>query len=156
MAYARTDARNEVKVILIADADDAPLTLSVSFANIITSRVYPTDKLNLPHVAISTIEENIDEDRGTMSGKKYRELLVAIEIRAKKTTGLDTQMDAYALEIEKLMVAAPTLNGKAKSYRLQSTDIEMDAEAEQLRALMTMVYRALYRVARTDPSTLIS
>jgi hypothetical protein len=114
-----------------------------------SGRVYPHD--TLPSLAVFTLREEVNEE-----DHRTRTVFLQVEARTQATADLDDAIDAICVEVEVAISADDTLGGKALCVFPPETEIELSGEAEKPIAQATMTFPAMYRVAFTDPETLIN
>ena len=145
MSHARQQIRDQLKTTLTG--------LVTTGSNVFDSRVYDHDVL--PSLSIYTLSEELGEES---ANKQLRMLSVVVEVRAKATTNLDNTLDTIGAEVESAIFASgdTTLNGKCKDFDFEAVDIELSGDQDQPVGLMSMRFVALYRVDKSDVTTLIS
>lgn len=145
MSHARQQIRDQLKTTLTG--------LATTGSNVFDSRVYDHDVL--PSLSIYTLSEELGEES---ANKQLRMLSVVVEVRAKATTNLDNTLDTIGAEVESAIFAGgdTTLSGKCKDIDFDGVDIELSADSEQPAGLMSMRFVCLYRVDKSDVTTLIS
>jgi hypothetical protein len=145
MSHVRQQIRDQLKTTLTG--------LTTTGSNVFDSRVYDHDAL--PSLAIYTLSEELGEES---ANKQMRILNIVVEARAKANTNLDNTLDLIGSEVEAAIFASgdTTLNGKCKDIDFEGVDIELSGDAEKPVGLMIMRFVALYRVDKSDVTTLIS
>jgi hypothetical protein len=145
MSHVRQQIRDQLKTTLTG--------LSTTGANVFDSRVYDHDAL--PSLTIYTLSEELGEES---ANKQLRLLSIVVEARAKATTNLDNTLDTIGAEVEAAIFASgdTTLNGKCKDIDFEGIDIELSGDSDQPVGLMSMRFACLYRVNKSDVTTLIS
>jgi len=147
MPHARQQIRDQMITTLTG------LTTTGSAVN--NSRVY--DHAVLPCISVYTLSEEVEESLES-AGKQFRSLSVMVEIRAKAADNLEDTLDTISSEVETAIFANgdQTLSGKCKFFDFEGSDIELSGDAERPFGLMTMRFVAMYRVNRSDVTTLIA
>jgi hypothetical protein len=145
MSHARQQIRDQLKTTLTG--------LLTTADNVFASRVYPHELL--PSLAIYTTGEELGEEAGT---RQLRLLNVVVEVRVKAVGNFDDILDTIGAEVETAIFANgdTTLGGLCKDIDLDGVEIEYSGESDQPTALMHMRFVALYRVDKSDVTTLIS
>ncbi len=145
MSHVRQQIRDQLKTTLTG--------LTTTGSNVFDSRVYDHDAL--PSLAIYTLSEELGEES---ANKQMRILNIVVEARAKANTNLDNTLDLIGSEVEAAIFSSgdTTLNGKCKDIDFEGVDIELSGDAEKPVGLMIMRFVALYRVDKSDVTTLIS
>ncbi|MBT6555125.1 MAG: hypothetical protein HON50_05875 [Candidatus Marinimicrobia bacterium] len=151
MAHVRQLIRDKMKTLLTG--------LSTTGSSVYISRVY--NHKTLPALAIYTHDEQSSDDLDNVtfgSTNQHRLLNIVVEARAKATANVDKTLDTISAEVETALFASgdTTLDGKCKYFEFNGLEIELSGEQEQPVGLMTMRFSALYRVDKTDVTTLIS
>ncbi len=142
--HARQQIRDKLIAILTG--------LTTTGANVFGSRIYNHD--SLPSIAIYTQNEELGEESGT---RQLRLLNVVVEVRVTAVSGFDDTLDTISAEIETAIFASDTtLQGLCKDFDFEGLEIEYSGDGEQPIALMNMRFVALYRVDKTDVTTLIN
>jgi hypothetical protein len=145
MSHVRQQIRDQLKTTLTG--------LTTTGANVFDSRVYDHDAL--PSLTIYTLSEELGEES---ANKQLRLLNIVVEARAKATSNLDNTLDTIGAEVETAIFASgdTTLSGKCKDIDFEAIDIELSADSEQPVGMMSMRFACLYRVNKSDVTTLIS
>jgi hypothetical protein len=144
MSHVRQQIRDQLKTTLTG--------LTTTGDNVFASRVYPHELL--PSLAIYTTSEELGEESGT---RQLRLLNIVVEARVKAVGNFDDTLDNIGAEIETAIFANDTtLGGLCKDIDLDGVEIEYSGESDQPTALMHMRFVALYRVDKSDVTTLIS
>lgn len=112
-------------------------------ANVFSARETTLWKPELPAILIYAREEH-SEPLDTTTNSLKRKLSLAIEIRAESNSNLDDALDDIAVQVEGLMNADPTLQGKALNSLLIQTEIETSAESEKPIGAARLTYEVLY------------
>jgi len=145
MSHVRTQIRDEIV--------SRVTSCVIVGRNVFASRVYPLDESKLPGVCVYTENEEIDEDRGKQSSMQHRSVEVVLEGHDKLTAGVDDQLDAIAAEIETAVFSDRTLGGLAFAVDLDNTEVEIDAETEELIGVIKLTFRVLYLTTEGAPGT---
>lgn len=145
MAHARQQIRDAVTTAVTG--------LTTTTTNVFPGRVYPFD--TLPCLAVYSNNEVIDEEGGVMGAVNTRALVITVEGRARAATSVDDTLDTISKEVEVAIGTDDTLGGLVQCARLQTTEIELDGEAEQETGLIRMEFLIYYRTSLSDPETLI-
>lgn len=125
--------------------------LATTGASVSGSRVYAFGAL--PFLNVTTLNDEVVEV--TTEGDVTRDLTVVVEARVKLAADVDDQIDDISAEIEAAIHADRTLGGVVKDIMIQNTEIEINGEEEQLIGIVRMEFLTQYRVALTDPTTII-
>jgi hypothetical protein len=114
-------------------------------ARVYETRVVPFKRLELPAIAVYTLEENVDPaSRSTAPRELKRTVDLAIEAAVKQGENIDDALDAIALEIERALHADETLGGAASDSILSSTEIDVLEDGDRLVGVVTLVYSVTY------------
>lgn len=132
------------------------ITGLTSGASVHTSRVYDLEAGDLPAYKVYSLSESKEFDRKRYPRGAYRKLQIVIEAAAKKTSGLDDQLDTLCAEAEIAIAADITLGGIVKDIYLETTEIELNDGGDQPHGTATMSWIAEYRVLETDPETVLA
>ena len=145
MSHVRQQIRDQLKTTLTG--------LTTTGANVFSSRVYDHDVL--PSLTIYTLSEELGEES---ANKQLRLLNIVVEARAKATSNLDDTLDTIGAEVEAAIfnTGDTTLGGKCKDIDFEGIDIELSGESDQPVGLMSIRFACLYRVDKSDVTTLIS
>lgn len=117
-------------------------------ARVYPTRILPLRKLELPAIAVYTLEESVDgESVNTAPRELTREAPVVIEalVAAVPGANVDDALDDLALEIETAMHADPYLGGEAADSILDGTTMEVIEDGERMMGLVTLTYSVTYR-----------
>jgi len=149
MAHVRQLIRDKIKSLLTG--------LTTTGSRVYTSRVY--NHKALPALAIYTHDEQSSDDLENVTfgeTTQHRLLNIVVEARAKATANLDKTLDTISAEVETALFADTTLGDKCKYFEFNGLEVELSGESDQPVGLMTMRFSALYRVDKTDVTTLIN
>ena len=146
MAHARQQIRDQIVTTVTS--------LATTGASVFSSLVYPVD--TLPSLVVTTPRERRLEDDAIQGDGQLRELEVLITARCRVVDTADDTLDTICAEVETAMAADQQVSTLAKLITLESTDTEFSADAEQPTGQATMLWRCVYRVASTDPTTIIA
>lgn len=144
MAHARQQIRDALVVFLTG--------LTTTADRVYGARVYPLETTS--NLVVRTNREEVVDN--TMGVKQMRELSVTIEGTFKGNDPIDDDLDTIAAEVETKMASDTTLGGKVIDMDLESTEIDLSPESEKVTGAISLTYKVTYRVAETDPTTLIS
>ena len=111
------------------------------------SREIPWRKVELPALAVYTLEETSDAGLGGGDPRVLeRDLQLGVLLVVSLTEAVDDELDAFALEVEQLMHADPTfgLTGVVADSVLTSTVIEIAEEAGRPIGAMRLTYAVRY------------
>ena len=145
MTHVRTQIRDE--------AVSRVTSCEIVGRNVYASRIYPLDESKLPGVCVYTENEEIDEEEGKVSKIQYRSVDLVFEGHDKLTAGLDDQLDAISAEIETAIFSDRTMGGLSFAVDLIETEIEVDAETEELIGVIKLIFKVLYLTQEGVPGT---
>lgn len=146
MAHARTQIRNAVA----AQLGGLPLTGAHVFVN----RLHKLVKADLPALIVRTDDESIDAIGIGFPSPLERRLVLGIECVAIANAALDTTLDDLIEQVEAAMSASPSaveLGGLAKSVRLQSVAIDIEADADVPVGRAELRYEITYFTPENQP-----
>jgi len=150
-----THARQQIRVAIATLVTG----LTTTGANVFPSRVHPLQDTDLPGLTVYTTTEDVETDTmmmGTpLAREQHRSLNVVVESYVKATANFDNILDTIAVEVEKAILADPTLGGLAKDTVLSNTEISLLSEGDKPVALATFTFLTQYRVSEIDPETLL-
>lgn len=124
--------------------------LTTTGSNVYASRVYPMASGNLPGICVYTRDESIEVSTIVPPRTQMRELRLVIEGYAVSTTVLDDTLDQIALEVEEAMAGDITMNGLAKTIRLQSVEADYSDEGERPAGMVRLIYVIEYAAVEND------
>ena len=135
MTTKRQSIRDSVKEILLNN--------TLCGANVYPNRTSAYWRQELP--SISVYIRNETATRRNLSSQIYiRNSELVLEIHAEASEDLDTKLDVIAQEVEDLLYSDESLKGTVQGLVLQSTDIEIAAEATTPVGILTLVYQITY------------
>lgn len=139
MAHPRQLIRQAVRNLL--------LNQTAAGTNVVTTRVLPYRKEDLPAISVYTLEEEVDPDSVNTGPRELeRQLVLEIAGWVKYGAGMDDAQDDLALEIETAMHADPTFGGTAAESVLAGTVMSIKGESsDSLLGLVTLTYQVTYR-----------
>ena len=142
-------ARQQIRTAIVAEVTG----LSTTGSNVSSNRVYPHSTMpSLNVVAGSSAVSDLPESLG---GVQHRTLMIRIEARAKANKNLENTLDTIALEVEQALADDYNLSGLVELIELDSIDVEVDDGMELPVGLLVLNYRVSYRVAASDPGTIL-
>ena len=152
--HARQQIREAVKAAVTG--------LSITGANVFTTRMHKFEDANLPALAIYTLQEEVYRDTMGPAGVRRQErmLRVAIEIAVKQVSDTDEALDDIAAEVEGAIET--TWQGGAglwallRDFTLNSSVITMSTEGDQRALGLVLTYTAIYRTVEGEPETIIA
>ena len=107
----------------------------------------------LPALTIYADRDTVDEDLSSKT-RNWHNLQLRVEARAKAKAGVEDVIDTICAEIETVISADTTLNGKVLDVYLEDTQIEYSAEQDKPNALATLTLKAAYRIEPGAPNTI--
>tara|TARA_B100000780_G_scaffold7817_1_gene5747 strand:- start:12581 stop:13018 length:438 start_codon:yes stop_codon:yes gene_type:complete len=143
MAHARQQIREQLATTLTG--------LTTTAARVFDTRLYSHDQL--PCLTVFADKDTVDDEKSN-SAKKWHDLVLKIEARAKAKESVEDVIDTICAEIETAIYADTTLNNKVLDIIVEDTQIEYSVEQDQPIALATLTLNAVYRVAPGAPQTL--
>lgn len=126
--------------------------LTTTGSRVYPSRKYPLDDDLFPGLCVYTLNEEIDEEEGKLSGIQFRSVDVVIEGYDALTSGLDDALDDIAKEIETALFADRFLSGKVHALDLASTEVDLSVEAVKPVGMIKLIFRARYLTAEGAPT----
>lgn len=138
---------------LIREAAAAALVAANTAAG---SRVYetrqiPHRKLELPAIAVYTLQESVDADSASTAPRwLIRQVQLLIEAIVKPGANVDDTLDAICLEIERAMHADETLGGTCWKSILSSTELDYFEEGDKEIGLAKLIYSVTYETQAPD------
>jgi hypothetical protein len=115
---------------------------------VVSTRVWPWKEKDLPAIAVYTLTESVDPaSRATAPRELERNVDVAIEAVVQLSDGVDDELDAFAVEIERAVdaILSETAPDQVLSdVLLQSTELAIATEGEQSVGLVRLVYDVRY------------
>lgn len=136
----------------IRDAVVNALTDATTAAgNLYSDTAHAVDKL--PCLIVTTPEDERNEDASSMSSDGF-DLLIAVDVCAAKSTGLDDMIDTLCKEVHVALVGDSTLAALVMNLTLEGTGpIEIDDEARIKHGRARMRWLGLYSINPSDPTT---
>jgi len=151
MAHVRQQIRDAVATTLTG--------LATTGSNVFVSRVYPLESASLPGITIMTDNdvEDIDNTSAANSNRiVWANLGLIIKAHAQEAvSSLDGTLDQIEVEIRQSLMSDITLGGLVKDMWWISTDITLEGENTKPIGLAEIVFNLSYRVAASDPSTVL-
>lgn len=146
MPHQREVIRKKIRDLIVAGA-------TVAGSRVYPSRVLPLRGIELPAIAVYTLDETVSGDSlATAPRELTRDLSVVIEAWVKagavtdpKVEQVDDRMDELAEQIETIMHADPYLGGEAGESILTGTETEIVEEGDRTLGLLLLSYRVTYR-----------
>jgi hypothetical protein len=122
---------------------------------VVNGPVFPAYDLALPGVAVFTRNEEIDDEKGAKQALQHRRLEATVQIYAKAETGIDNTLDRLAEIVEQVIfVGLPDLV-TLRCIDLVTTEMETNAEAENMVGLCTMVFAVRYLTQKGIPNLIL-
>lgn len=139
MAHPRTDIRRAVAAQLAGNTSAGE--------RVYRSRILPWEAVELPALAVYTLEESVDTEASAATAPREleRSYRVAIEGGVMAAEDVDDAVDTLAQEVETAMHADCYLAGSAADSILESTDVELAAEGERIVGHVRLTYLVTYR-----------
>jgi len=151
MAHARQQIRDAVATTLTG--------LPTTGSNVFVSRVYPLESASLPGLTIMTDNDIADIDNtSASSGNRivWANLGLMIKAHAQESaTNLDNTLDQIEVEIRQALLSDITLGDLAKDIWWISTTITLEGDNAKPIGLAEILFNVSYRVAASDPSTVL-
>lgn len=115
------------------------------------SRVTPFKRLELPAIAVYSLEESIDPDSRLTSPRVLtRDVKIAVDAAVKLLEDVDDAIDTLSAEIEAAVQADPTFSGAANDAVLESTTIDLVPDGEKPMGVLRLVYAVRYFTDTAD------
>lgn len=149
MSHQRQVIREAVKAQLVAGSTPAG-------SRVFETRFVPYRNVELPAIAVYSLEEHIDAESKTTAPRELtRNLSLMIEAAVKvnpSTNNVDDDLDALCLSIEKAMDKDETFGGAASRSCLSDVDIIVSEESDRPVAVARMTYDVRYYTYAPDPA----
>ena len=111
-------------------------------------------------LTIMTVNDVADNDNTTASNSSrivWANLGLLIKVHAQEAAStLDDTLDQIEVEIRQALLADITLGGLVKDLWWISTEITLESENVKPIGLAEILFSVSYRVAASDPSTLLT
>lgn len=121
------------------------LRKTVAGDRVYETRAVPLRGLELPAIAVFTLQEPVDSaSKNTAPRELTRNLQLVIEANVKAGQNVDDAIDAMALEIERAIDADETFGGVASDAVLSNTEMDTDERGDQLIGVLTLTYAVTY------------
>ncbi len=151
MPHARQQIRDAVATTLTG--------LATTGSNVFVSRVYPLENASLPGISIMTDNDvaEIDNTSAT-NGNRIVWANLGLIIKAhvqESASSLDDTLDQIEVEVRQALLSDITLGGLAKDIWWISSDITLEGENAKPIGLAEILFNVSYRVAASDPSTVL-
>jgi hypothetical protein len=149
--------RQQIREAVAGKVDDITDFGTGTAVRVYTDRVHPITTLPAAKV-MTSLDVDAEDDAFGGAGVYVtrRRVTVRIEIRAKAASAIDDTLDALCVKVEEKIMSDDTLGGLAIGTRYQSTETDMDGEAEKPTGLAVITYIVDYRVAYNEPETAIT
>lgn len=143
MAHQRQAIRKAVQAALVAASTSAG-------SRVLTTRMVPWHRSELPAVGIYTLEETVD-DKASGPRELTRSLQLAIEAGVNHADdAADDILDALCLQIEQAMHVDFTFGGACSDSVLASTEIDVAEVGNRTVMVARMVYSVRYYTYAPD------
>lgn len=114
-------------------------------ARVFATRTTPFRKVELPAIAVYTLEETVDDISPDSAPREMqRTVTVAVHAALNGTETLDDDLDAISLQIEKVMNSDDTLFGTCAVSALTSTAVDLEEIGEKRIGHIRLNYLATY------------
>lgn len=143
MTHARTNIR---KAFVEAIKDK-----TVAEDRVYDSRMYSMADGVLPGIIVFSTQEEVVTSTISKPHCQNRKLKIMVECYAKATNDVNGIIDDLTAEIEALVAASADLKALCKDCRLESTDIQLNSDADQPVAVAIMLYALSYRTKENGP-----
>ena len=140
-------AREQIRTAVVTNLTGLATTGSA----VHNSRVYAFETLPCLNIATPFDEKKDD----VMNGIVNRTVDIVVEGRVRESAAAHNTLDDIAAEVEAAMFADPGIGGRVKYLELANTDISFEEGSQNLVGLVRLTFRAEYRVAETDPTTIV-
>jgi hypothetical protein len=154
--HKRQQIREAVKTLLIA-------ANTAAGAKVYETRLIPWREVELPAIALYTMNETIDEANCTVDYLR-RTLQLEIVAAARATDNVDDTLDSLALQIETAMIfdaatgsTHETLSGLCKDVLLSETEIAIEIDGNKPIGMVKLTFTVTYDTSISDyvvPDTL--
>lgn len=137
---------------VIREAVKAALLLKTAASDrVFETRLVPYKKMELPAVAVYTLEESVEPDSKTTAPRELtRTLKLAVEACVREGDNVDDAMDAITLDVERAMHADETFGGACGRSVLASTDLTVTEIGDQPVGLALLTYTITYYTFAPD------
>lgn len=151
MPHARQQIRDGVATTLTG--------LATTGSNVFVSRVYPLESASLPGITIMTDNDVAEIDNtSAMNSNRIVWANLGLIIKAhvqESASSLDDTLDQIEVEVRQALLSDITLGGLAKDIWWISSDITLEGENAKPIGLAEILFNVSYRVAASDPSTVL-
>lgn len=144
MSHQRQVIGEKVVDLLVAGATAAG-------SNVWLNRVTPLRSKEIPGILVYALSERSD-DEDSAPRELRRTLSLEIEVVVLMDDAALSTVNDLAAEIEAVMDAARTLDGKASDSTLTGTEVAADREGEQLLLSAVLSYDVTYYTAAPEPT----
>lgn len=139
MAVHPRQSIREAVVALLKDAQTA------AGDAVYPTREVPWRSVELPGIAVYCLEEA--SERLGSEGNLDRRLVLAIHAVAQLSEGVDDEIDALSLQVEKAMASDPALRGTALFSHLAATEISVDETTSRPTGAVRLAYEVRYHTS---------
>jgi hypothetical protein len=137
MAHRRQLIREAIKAALLSQ--------TAAGIRVYETRKVPAKRLELPSIAIYTLQESINPDSKNRAPRELtRNVSVAIGAAVKEGENVDDAMDDIALEIERVMHADETFGGVCGDSILSETEMDVSEIGDQPIGIVILTYSVTY------------
>ena len=144
MPHAKQQIRSAVVTLLTG--------LATTGASVFSTRIYNHD--TIPSLNVIAGDESTDPVN--QDGTQMRTLVLIVEARAMKQTGVDDQADTIQSEVETALHADYTLGGVCVHCELRAVTDERDDEGAKPSIMRSMDFEVRYVIDPSAPNTLIN
>lgn len=131
-----------------------------TYATAAGTRVYETRKvphrgLQLPAIAVYTLQESVDPESASSSARyltRRLQLMIEAFVAPGESDNVDDAMDDICAEIEAALHADETLDGTCIDSLLASTEFEIGVDGNKEIGLAQLVYNVTYETQADDDS----
>jgi hypothetical protein len=116
------------------------------------SRMYNIDESSLPSIIIFSNNEEILTSTMGLPRLQNRTLKITVECYGKATNQVKKLMDDLTLEVEQLIYSNEALKKLCKDCKLESTDMQLNSNADKPVAVASLVFSVLYLTKEDNPT----
>lgn len=145
--HQRQTIREAVKAQLLgpASGEDPPVYVTSAGARVYETRMIPWREIELPAIAIYTLDETVDPDSKSTSPRRiYRTMQLEIVAAARASNNVDDDLDTLAMQIEAAMNYDETLGGSCGDSILSATEMAIESVGNKPIGMVRMVYSVSY------------
>jgi hypothetical protein len=106
--------------------------------------MYNIDEYSLPSIIVFSNNEEVLTSTMSSPRLQNRTLKITVECYGKATNQVKKLMDDLTLEVEQLIYSNEALKKLCKDCKLESTDMQLNSNADKPVAVASLVFSVLY------------